>query len=234
MTPPTSKSRQTEQISGAIKAAIEATPEAVRAVIEQGTERLGQVVAPIAEHPLIRYATKIPGIQWVMAALGQVNVEQVQQEVTKLHQQYPLETAEQLAHRVIVDTAIKAGGIGLLTNLIPPLALTLLGVDLAAMTALQAEMIYRIAAIYGFSVHEPTRRGEVLAIFVLSAGSSNLVKSGLSIVEPIPIVGTVVGTTSNAALMYSLGHVACAYYEAQQRVLYAKGLKATWPYPEKL
>ncbi|MGA7954830.1 MAG: EcsC family protein [Gloeobacterales cyanobacterium] len=219
MTAPTSKSRQTEQISGAIKAAIEATPEVVRAVIEQGTERLGQFVAPIAEHPLIRYATKIPGIQWVMAALGQVNVEQVQQEVAKLRQQYPLETAEQLAHRVIVDTAIKAGGIGLLTNLIPPLALTLLGVDLAAMTALQAEMIYRIAAIYGFSVHEPTRRGEVLAIFGLAAGSSNLVKSGLSIVELIPIVGTVVGTTSNAALMYSLGHVACAYYEAQQKAI---------------
>ena len=200
-------------------AAIQATPEAVRATIEQGTERLGQIVTPIAEHPLIQYATKIPGIKWLMAALGQVNVEQVQQEVAKLRQQYPLESAEQLAHRVIVDTSIKAGSIGLLTNFVPPLALSLLPVDLAAMTALQAEMIYRIAAIYGFSVHEPTRRGEVLTIFSLSSGSSNLVKSGLSIFELIPIVGTVVGTTSNAALLYSLGHVAGYYYEAKQKAI---------------
>lgn len=216
MTAPTSQSRFNDQIRDAIAAAIQATPEAIRATIEQGTERLGQMVTPIAEHPLTRYATKIPGIQWLMAALGQVDVEQAEREVAALRQQYPLETSEQLAHRVIVDTAIKAGGIGLLTNFIPPLALTLLAVDLAAMTALQAEMIYRIAAIYGFSVHEPARRGEVLAIFGLSSGSSNVIKSGLSVVELIPIVGTVVGTTSNAALLYSLGHIACYFYEAKK------------------
>lgn len=217
MTAPSKGRPYTEQMREAIVAAIQGMPETMRTTLEQGTERVGQMVAPIAESPLVKYATKVPGVRWLLSALGQVDIEQVEKEVAELRQRYPLETSEQLCHRVIVDTAIKAGGIGLATNFIPPLALTLLAVDLAAVAALQAEMIYRIAAIYGFSVHEPARRGEVLALFGLSSGGSNVIKSGLSIVELIPIVGTVAGTTSNAALIYSLGHVACYFYEAKQR-----------------
>jgi uncharacterized protein (DUF697 family) len=151
-----------------------------------------------------------------MAALGQVDVEKAQDEVEKLRQEYPLETPEQLAHRIMVDTSLKAGGIGLLTNFVPPLALTLFAVDLAAVTALQAEMVYRIAAAYGFPLKDPARRGEVLAIFGLSVGGSGALKVGLSFVELLPVIGAVVGASSNAAVLYSLGHVACRFYEAKR------------------
>jgi hypothetical protein len=97
-------------------------------------------------------------------------VEKAQNEVDKLRQEYPLETPEQLAHRIMVDTALKAGGIGLLTNFVPPLALTLFAVDLAAVTALQAEMVYRIAAAYGFSLKDPARRGEAPGNFRFVCG----------------------------------------------------------------
>lgn len=189
---------------------------ATQQFVEQGTETVGKAVTPIAENPLVKYATKVPGINVLLAALGQVDEERVQSEVEKLRQEHPLETADQLAHRIIVDTALKAGGIGLLTNFIPPLALSLLAVDLAAVTALQAEMIYRIAAAYGFSLRDSTRRGEVLAIFGLSVGGSGVLKSGLSFVEILPVIGAVVGASSNAALIYSLGYVACRFYEAKK------------------
>ena len=60
--------------------------------------------------------------------------------------------------RIIVDTTIKAGGIGLATNIIPPVALGLFAVDLAAIASLQSEMLYRIAGVYGFEATDPARK----------------------------------------------------------------------------
>jgi uncharacterized protein (DUF697 family) len=189
---------------------------AAQQFVEQGTETVGKIVTPIAENPLIKFASKVPGISWLLTALGHVDVEKAQNEVDKLRQEYPLESPEQLAHRIMVDTALKAGGIGLLTNFVPPLALTLFAVDIAAVTALQAEMVYRIAAAYGFSLKDPTRRGEALAIFGLSVGGSGVLKGGLSFVELLPVIGAFVGASSNATLIYSLGYVASRFYEAKR------------------
>jgi uncharacterized protein (DUF697 family) len=185
--------------------------------VDRGTETVGKVIAPIADNPMIKWATKVPGINWFMAALGQVNVEIVQREVDVLRQQYPLDTPARLAQRVIADTAWKAAGIGLATNIIPPVALMLFAADLGAISALQAKMIYRIAIIYGFSPIDAARRGEVLAIWSLSTGSSGALKTGLSFVELLPGIGAVVGSAGDATLLYSLGHIACRFYEAKQK-----------------
>lgn len=189
---------------------------ATQQFVEQGTETVGRIATPIAENPLVKFAAKVPGINWLLAALGHVDVDKAQSDVEKLRQEYPLETPEQLAHRIMVDSALKAGGVGLLTNFIPPVALTLFGIELAAITALQAEMIYRIAAAYGFPLTDSTRRGEILAIFALSVGGSGVLKSGLNFVELLPVVGAGVGASSNAALLYSLGYIACRFYEAKR------------------
>lgn len=191
--------------------------------VEQGTEKIGHVITPIANHPFIKFATKVPGVSWLMAALGQVNVEIVQQEVESLRRTYPQDSIEALAQRVIADSARKAAAIGLATNFVPPLALMLLAVDFGAIAALQAEMIYRIAAIYDFSPTEPARRGEVLAIWGLSAGSSGVMKAGLSVVELVPVLGAIVGSASDAAMLYGLGQVACRFYEAKQRAIVGEG-----------
>jgi uncharacterized protein (DUF697 family) len=191
----------------------------VQRSLEQGTETVGKIVTPIAENPLVKFAAKMPGINLLLAALGQVDVQKAQQEVDQLRQTCPLETPEQLAQRIIADTSLKAGGIGLLTNFIPPLALTLFAVDIAAVTALQAEMIYRIAAVYGFPLTDPSRRGEVLAIFGLSVGGSGVLKLGLSLVEILPLIGAVVGASSDAALLYTLGQLACRFYAAKHQSL---------------
>lgn len=190
---------------------------AMQKLLEQGTETVGKFVTPIAEHPLIRFAGRFPGINLLATALGQVDAQKAQAEVDQLRQTYPLETSEQLAHRIMVDTSLKGGGIGLLANFIPPLALALFAVDIIAVTTLQAEMVYRIAAAYGFPLNDPARRGEVLAIFGLSLGGSSVLKVGLGLVELLPGVGAVVGASSDAALLYSLGYAACRFYEAKQR-----------------
>lgn len=187
----------------------------VHEVVERGTETVGKIVTPIAEHPVTQFATRVPGLTWLMAALGQVNVEKVEREVAELRQKYPTASTAELAQQIISDTAFKAAGAGLITNIVPPLAISLLAIDIAAVTALQATMVYQIAALYGFPVTEPTRRGEVLALWGLSMGGSGALKTGLSLVEAIPLIGTGVGVASNAALLYSLGYVAQQFYEAK-------------------
>jgi uncharacterized protein (DUF697 family) len=209
----------TDNMTIATTAVGEAVAPVALRLAEQGTESVGKIVTPIAENPLVKFAAKIPGINWLLTALGHVDLEQAQKDVDKLRQEYPTDTPEQLAHRIMVDTSLKAGGVGLITNFVPPLALTLFAVDIAAITTLQAEMVYRIAAVYGFSLKDPARRGEVLAIFGLSVGGSGTVKVGLSLLEILPLVGTVVGASSNAAVIYALGYIACRFYEAKKNAI---------------
>lgn len=205
--------RTFETVVQTFRTTSESVAPVVQDFVEKGTERVGQIVTPVVEHPWVKYATRIPVIKWLMAILGQVNIEEVERDVQKLKQEYPFETPAQLVQRVIQKTAWKASGVGLVTNFIPPFALALLPLDIAAVTVLQAEMIYRIAALYGLELHDPTRRGEVLAIWWLSTNSSGFVKAGFSILEIIPVLGTVIGVASDAALLTLVGNVASRYYE---------------------
>jgi uncharacterized protein (DUF697 family) len=207
----------TEQLKEPVTAVGNTVGDTLHRLVEQSTETAGRIVAPIADNPLIKYATKLPGINWLMAALGQVDEQVVQQEVAALRQKYPTDTTEQLAQRVITETVWRAAQIGLVTNFLPPLAVMLFAVDLGAIAALQAKMIYQVAAIYGFAPEDPTRRGEVLAIWGLSTGSSGFLKTGLSFVEILPGVGAAVGITTDAALIYAVGMLACQFYETKLR-----------------
>ena len=183
--------------------------------IEQATRVVGTTVAPIADIPFIKYATAIPGLSWLLAALGQVNAEKVQREVAELRAKYPLDTDVQLAQRVIGKTTFRAAQVGLLTNIIPPVALFLFALDIGALAALQAEMIYKIATIYGFSTEDAERRGEVLAIWAVFTGSSGTLKSGLSFLEVLPGAGAAIGISADAAIIYGAGFLACRYYEVK-------------------
>lgn len=116
----------------------------------------------------------------------------------------------------MVEKATKAGGIGLATSVIPGVAAALLAIDLAATTELQSEMVYQIASIYGLDLKDPARKGEVVAIFGLALGGGRLLKAaGLSLLRNVPFAGAVIGASSNATMIYSLGYAACRFYEAK-------------------
>ena len=195
-----------------VNAAGDACVDVIYPAINQATQLVGNTVAPIADIPFIKYATAVPGLSWLLAAVGQVNADKVRQEVATLRAEHPLDTDEQLVQRVISQTTWRAAQVGLLTNIIPPVAALLFAIDLGAIAALQAEMIYKIAAIYGFSTEDAARRGEVLAIWAVLTGSSGTLKSGLSFLEILPGVGTAIGVSSDAALIYTVGFLASRYY----------------------
>ena len=176
----------------------------------------GELLESVAENPLVRAVTGLPVLDRLPVFLGEVNRDRAREEVARLRAEMPTASPAAVAERIIVDTALQAAGVGLVTNIVPPLALTLFAVDLAAVTQLQVEMVYRVAAAYDFPLDAAVRRGEVLAIFGLSLGGSGVLKAGLGFIEIVPGVGAVIGASSNAILIYSLGYTACRYYEAQR------------------
>ena len=78
---------------------------------------------------------------------------------------------------------------------------------------LQAELVFQIAAAYGLDLNDPARKGEMLAVFGCVLGGSKAVKAGLGVLRNAPVAGAFIGATSNAAMIYALGNVACSFYE---------------------
>ncbi|MDY7020646.1 MAG: hypothetical protein SWJ54_04680 [Cyanobacteriota bacterium] len=187
----------------------------VQELLDNTLKGAGNSLADLAENPVVRSLTNFFGADWLKAIIGEVDAKSLQESVITLQQKYPSESPDEIAHRIMVNKAIQAGSIGLVTNAIPPLAAALFAIDLATTTRLQTEMIYQIAAAYGLDLSDPVRRGEVLAIFGLSMGGSSALKVGLGLVEIIPGVGIVVGASSNAVLLYALGYAACRFYETK-------------------
>ena len=181
-------------------------------ILEKTTVSTGQTLDWISANPILKAADNVIGLDWLMTFLGQVDIAKIQATVAEMRSQYPQETPDQIAHRLIVQKTWQGGRLGLLTNIIPPIAAFFLGVELIATTKLQTEMVYEIAAAYDLDLNEPARRGEVLAIFGLSLGA-DVLKTGLTVVEIIPGIGAVMGASTNAAMLYVLGQTACRFYQ---------------------
>jgi uncharacterized protein (DUF697 family) len=183
-------------------------------ILEKTTTSTGQTLDWIAANPVIQAADKIIGVEWLMTFLGKVNTAKIQKTVEEMRSQYPQENSHQIAQRLIMEKTWSGGRLGLITNIIPPIAALFLGIELIATTKLQTEMVYEIAAAYNLDLNESARRGEVLAIFALSLGA-DVLKTGLSVVEIIPGIGAVVGASTNAAMLYVLGQTASRFYQAK-------------------
>lgn len=75
--------------------------------------------------------------------------------------------------------------------------------------------LYQIAYAYGFDLQEPARKGEVLGIFGLAIGGGQALKAGLGFMRNFPLAGAVIGGSTNAVMLYSLGYAAYRFYEAK-------------------
>ncbi|MBK4729367.1 hypothetical protein JJD41_05625 [Oxynema sp. CENA135] len=200
------------------ESATEAGVSAAREVdifVDRATEETGKTLDAIGTNPVLKQVAGWLHADWLLAFIGQVDVDKAYSAVRELQQAHPSETPPEIAHRVMWDKAVQAAGIGLASSMLPGFAIALFGVDLAATTVLQAETIYQIAAAYGLDLNQSARKAEVLAIFGLSLGGSGAVKAGLGIFRNIPIAGAAIGASTNAVLLYLLGYAACRFYEAK-------------------
>jgi len=194
----------------------EAAAKQTHKLIEQATQTSGEVVNRLSENWLIRKVSGVLNLNWLIGATDVVNLEKAEAAVNKLKQQYPDESPRQIAHRIMVEKATKAGTVGLATSILPGIAVALLAIDLAATTELQSEMLYQIASVYGLDLKDPARKGEILAIFGLALGGGHLLKAaGLGLLRNVPFAGAAIAVSSNATMIYSLGYAACQFYEAK-------------------
>ncbi|MFB2935807.1 hypothetical protein ACE1B6_11190 [Aerosakkonemataceae cyanobacterium BLCC-F154] len=184
-------------------------------LIEKSTQTAGEVVSAVSDNWLIKNASGLFKLDWIFAGVDKVDLEKAEESVKKLQAEYPAESPREIAHRIIVEKSTYAGGVGLVSSIVPGIALPLLAIDLVATTRLQSEMILQIASAYGLDLQEPARRGEVLAIFGLGMGGSRAVRLGLGAWRNIPLAGPVIGASTNSAMLYSLGLAACQFYESK-------------------
>lgn len=194
----------------------EAAAKQAHDLISYATQEAGEAVTSVGNNWLVRRFTRFLNLDWLIGATDSVDLAQAEAAVRKLQQEYPHESPSQIAHRIMVEKATYAGGVGLASSVLPGIALALLAVDLAATTKLQAEMVYQIAAAYGLDLKDPARKGEVLGIFGLGLGGSRALKAaGLGLLRNVPFAGAMIGASTNAAMLYSLGYAACRFYETK-------------------
>ncbi|NET47589.1 MAG: hypothetical protein F6K09_02455 [Merismopedia sp. SIO2A8] len=200
------------------KAIANTVTSTVTNTVSQATGSAGQVLDWMSQHTPLQQLTKAINVDWLITIIDTVNVDQVETYVQSLRQKYPDSTSYQLACRIMATKAIYVGGSGLASSLVPGVAAAMIAVDLAATTTIQAEMGYQIAAAYGLDVRDPARKGEILAIFGLAFGSSQALKAGFSyLARSVPVAGAVVGASTNAVALYTVGHAACQFYEMQPK-----------------
>lgn len=192
--------------------------------VGNAASKTGQLLQAINDNPLLKRATSLVTSDWLLGIISQVNLEKAADDVQRLQKKHPQDSPQQLARRIITQKTIQTGGLGLASSILPGAAAATFAVDLAATTAMQAEMAYQIAMAYGLELSDPARKGEVMAIFGLSLGGQKAMQVGGSYAARaglkatfgnIPVAGAVIGASSNAALNYAIGYAACRFYEAK-------------------
>ncbi|MEH2107313.1 hypothetical protein [Nostoc sp.] len=185
----------------------------------QATQIVGQALAIVGNNPQLQVAIKSLNQDWLNPLIQQVDLVKAEAAVKKLQQEHPNEEPAQIAHHLMLEKAVLAGGTGLASSLAPGQAAAMFMVDWAATSALSVELVYQIAAAYGMDLNDSERRAEAVAIFGLGLGGKTAIKAGLGLLRNLPVAGAVIGASSNAVMIYALGYAACQFYEAKQNPL---------------
>ncbi|MBN3941153.1 hypothetical protein [Nostoc sp. NMS9] len=185
----------------------------------QATQIAGQALAIVGNNPQLQVAIKSLNQDWLNPLIQQVDLVKAEAAVRKLQQEHPNKQPAQIAHHLMLEKAVLAGGTGLASSLTPGQAAAMFVVDWAATSALSVELVYQIAAAYGMDLNDSERRGEAVAIFGLGVGGKTAIKAGLGLLRIVPVAGAVIGASSNAVMIYALGYAACQFYEAKQNPL---------------
>ncbi|HTL89799.1 MAG TPA: hypothetical protein VL134_10385 [Leptolyngbya sp.] len=217
---------QTRQaiVVGAVEAG-----SAIKHTVLQTPASAGYLADLVSDSPLLKEVAKALKADWLIELISNVDVVRAEASVQQLKQKYPNDQAYEIAHRVMLEKAIYVGGTGLTSSLMPGFATALFAIDLATTMALQAEMVYQIACAYEMDLKATERTGEVLTIFGLTLGGQTAVKAGLGLLRNVPVAGAAIGASSNAVMLYALGHAACQFYETklnQAKVPTLEGLQS--------
>lgn len=148
--------------------------------IEKSGKIVGNVLDFVSESDLYKYLSEKLGIYWFFDKILSVDTFKVRKQVEKFREKYPEETNDKLAERLTRHKAFYTATIGFTSGLIPGNVPAII-FDFIASTAAQAELIYEIAMVYGLDLDDSTRKGEVLTLIALGAGSTKTAEASLKL-----------------------------------------------------
>jgi uncharacterized protein (DUF697 family) len=214
--------------------------------IESLSEFLGDTVSKTKENWLSRLLTKYLGANWLLDLLEKVDIHKARKRVAKVQRAYPNESPAQISQRMIWSKAKYLGGIGFASGLVPPgLNVPFIVLDVITTVVVQMELVYEIAAAHGLDLEAPERKGELVLVMAVGAGSDRAVNAGLRVFErkvtpvlleqlakvlggklaekfvtrSIPLIGAVLGAGANITFLYALGKTAVQFYSQKGLVL---------------
>ncbi len=235
-----------DSIKKAVSTSVYKAPPKAMSWIESLSEFLGDTVSKTKENWLSRLLTKYLGANWLLDLLEKVDIHKARKRVAKVQRAYPNESPAQISQRMIWSKAKYLGGIGFASGLVPPgLNVPFIVLDVITTVVVQMELVYEIAAAHGLDLEAPERKGELVLVMAVGAGSDRAVNAGLRVFErkvtpvlleqlakvlggklaekfvtrSIPLIGAVLGAGANITFLYALGKTAVQFYSQKGLVL---------------
>ncbi|MGL4499388.1 MAG: 30S ribosomal protein S2 [Planktothrix sp.] len=146
-----------------------------------------------------------------------VDFAKCQDELQQLKNRYPDKTPDEIARILIIHTSCEVAAVDSVTKLIPRISELLMQIswDLPSITIKSAEMVYKIAGIYGCNLESPEVKLEVLAAFGLSCLGDKAINAGIEWLQLDKISSAVMSGASKFLMVYAVGNAACLFYKAK-------------------
>lgn len=148
--------------------------------------QLGEYIEVVHESDWMKQVGRVLGASWLLNLIDQVDIWKVRETVSKIRQQHPDESPNQIAQRLIQRKSLLVGGIGLASGILPPgVNIPVIAVDVIATVVLQLELVYEIAFAYGMNLEDSDRRGEALLVLAAGTGSDRVVNLGVRTLQRV-------------------------------------------------
>jgi uncharacterized protein (DUF697 family) len=211
--------------------------------IEKGGKLVGGILNYLNTSEIYNLLAERFGINWFFNRVVSVDIEKTRKQVEKFRTKYPDDTPEKLVDRLTKHKAFYTATIGFTSGLVPGNIPALL-FDFVTTIGAQAELIYEIALVYGMDLEDETRKGEVLTLIALGAGSTKTAEATLKLAMDISskkmgsllaekmirafsvVVGEKIAKRFFAKMIPVLGGVIGATLNASMIMLTGRGAKA--------
>lgn len=199
------------------------TAQEIAATFEAGVDAGDNLLAQMGQWlerfaSLLRQNIESYGEIWqkrIWSAVNNIDTTKAQEEVANLKNQYPQETPQQIANRLIQEKAL----FSMLTSLMPESEnQDGLAVNWMATAPMLSELIYQVGVCYQF---EKINEHELLATFAIVHNAKRMEKLGVDFLQEQTSDGTDVSVTANnnTIAFHAVGYAASQYFESKVKKL---------------
>lgn len=153
----------------------------------------------------------------VKAFIDKINIAEVENKVDELWEKFPYETPEKIAQRLLLQQIIRVSKNSAVTTVVPGKIAETVGIDYVAIALMEKEIIFQIAATYGFDVWHPNRKKEAFAMIDRVLRSTRSGRIVVSLSQMVPLAGQFMNVGTDAFLVYVIGNTARKFYEAMSQ-----------------